>query len=373
MKEMQELDFSLKELKNVYLKFKAELKINERNVEKFGNADEIIQNHRSNFSSIINCLKDTIEVGGTIRNNHGKDTIGINADSINSAIRKQLKKISNIHLETSVQYGSFIPQSKKSDFDFSIYDRKYNLFNLWNYCYGIEARYNGEEIHKKLIEENPTLKEDWNSYMKTYADLIHKKDLTVPSEAFNIVGEIQFGNWAMVYKDMFRLVTATNKKARINLYIYICADDSLSQLISSATVKYKKARDEFEENINNHSINCPVVIIPLDIKLLYEEETKEDEYYIEANHKLQKKLKKYQTSYSKIKKDINAYNVKIKKYNSKLTNSTNKKTPLATTTEKKQLQKDRNKLRNRYKNLEKLYSEIMDVGMVIETSGDSNE
>lgn len=355
MKKLKEITLEDKEIKNIHLNLTAELIIDKQNFIKFGNAEDIMKNHEPLISQIIENLTGSVQVGGTIRKNKGKKELGINADSINSAIRKKLKTVNGIHLETNVEYGSFIPQLKKGEFDFSIYDKQYNLYNLWNYCFGLEARYNGKEIYENLINQNAELQEDWNNYIKCYDNVIHKKNLSVPDNAFNIVGEIQFGNWAMVYKDMFRLVAAINKNARINLYIYICADDNLSKYISEGTVKFEKACNEFEENINNHSINCPVVIIPLNIKI----KPNNNRDYIEDYNNLQQNLKDYKELYTSTTKEIKMFNKEIKDYNSKLTE------PLEEDLlqRKNELENKSLDLNNKKKNLETLYSEIMEIGI----------
>lgn len=371
-KKRKEFTFEFKELNNVYLDLPAELTINQQKIKKFGNAEDIIQNHMDIFSNIIDNLKGSIKAGGTTRKNKKKTTLGINADSINSAIRNKLKNISDINLETSVEYGSFIPQSKKSDFDFSIYDKRYNLFNIWNYCYGIEARYNGDEIYKNLIQQNDTLSKDWEKYMICHNKSKYTKDLSVPSDAFNIVGEIQFGNWAMVYKDMFRLVTAINKNARINLYVYICAEENLSKYISDGTVCFEKACDEFEKNVNNHSINCPVVIIPLNIRLKFDD-NKDDKDYIENYKKLQENLNNYKSLYKEISKDVKNYNNDIKKYTKDVENYNTKPTDSLKekiSRKRKSLSSKRATLNNKVSNLATLYKEIMEIGIITETVGD---
>ena len=93
----------------------------------------------------------------------------------------------------------------------------------------------------------------------------YEEELEMPSDIFNIIGEIQFGNWAMVYKDMFRLVSAINKQAEIGLYIYIVAADNLKKLMSDGVVSLNDAYRRFKENIENHNITKPVMIVPLDL------------------------------------------------------------------------------------------------------------
>lgn len=109
------------------------------------------------------------------------------------------------------------------------------------------------------------LRQKWDKFCVKQKNDEHKMDMNSAHNTFNILGEIQFGNWAMVYKDMFRLVSAINKNAQIDLYIYIAATDNLKKIISDGVVGVNAARERFQENIDNHNINKPVMIVPLDI------------------------------------------------------------------------------------------------------------
>lgn len=150
-------------------------------------------------------------------------------------------------------------------------------------------------------------------------DYKYKRDLIIPDYTFNVVGEIQLGNWAMIYKDMFRLVTAINKHAKIDLYIYICPNESMSDLISDGTVTYKKAVDKFKENVDNHNINKPVIIVPLDINLSVSEEKRAD--LIQNYRNLIDKVEEYNNAIKKLnnlKKELNKADADIKKVKGKI-------------------------------------------------------
>lgn len=307
-------------INNVYLRDNAAFSVDESKIIGFCRGKEVFDEHPTFKKRFLNSLNTDIVVGLIERKIRGKSLLGVNANSINNSVRNCLKTIDNIEFETSVYYGTFLSQNVKSDFDFSIIDKESNYYNLWNYCYGLEARVKGEEIFKQLIVNNNKL-DDWNSYMSKFDndDYKYKRDLIIPDYTFNVVGEIQLGNWAMIYKDMFRLVTAINKHAKIDLYIYICPNESMSDLISDGTVTYKKAVDKFKENVDNHNINKPVIIVPLDINLSVSEEKRAD--LIQNYRNLIDKVEEYNNAIKKLnnlKKELNKADADIKKVKGKI-------------------------------------------------------
>lgn len=117
------------------------------------------------------------------------------------------------------------------------------------------------------------------------------------------------------------------------MYIYICANESISDLISDGTVTYKKAVDKFKENVDNHNINRPIVIVPLDINFAVSEEErvnqiqdyeklkdKVDEYndIIDDLCELNKDLKKVDADIKKIKGQIKYREKKARKLDSEI-------------------------------------------------------
>lgn len=138
----------------------------------------------------------------------------------------------------------------------------------------------------------------------------HKIDMNSAHNTFNILGEIQFGNWAMVYKDMFRLVSAINKNAQIDLYIYIAATDNLKKIISDGVVGVNAARERFQENIDNHNINKPVMIVPLDID--FDLDTYDFSEAEKGYDKISREIKELEQKISCNKKKITVLNDKKK-------------------------------------------------------------
>ena len=80
-----------------------------------------------------------------------------------------------------------------------------------------------------------------------------------------VVGELQFGNWALIYKDLFRLLAADNDPG-IDFYIYVAADEKLSSFLSRNTVSFKQADSVMNEY--RSIIKTPIWLISLGIEEL---------------------------------------------------------------------------------------------------------
>lgn len=94
----------------------------------------------------------------------------------------------------------------------------------YNYYLGAKGILNGDS---KIYEQNKKMgvgKREWKKTIDeircTVSDtnieyVIEKKHLTV-------AGEFQFGNWALIYRDLFRLLNADDNPG-IDFYIYVAA------------------------------------------------------------------------------------------------------------------------------------------------------
>lgn len=271
----------------------------------FGGAEDKYTIHKREIDKIIELMNGIFRVGYVKRDRNYCH--GINAHSLNEAVRERLKQVDGIEGETDVVFGSFLPPiHTKGEFDFSIYDKDTNFYNLWNHCYGKEAVRNGDEIIEYCIRDDKTSNE-WLAFIEKQKPKKYEENLEIPSDAdvFNIIGEIQFGNWAMVYKDMFRLVSAINKKAKIDLYVYVAADGNLKKLMSDGVVGFEDACKRFKENVENHNINKPVMILPLDVAFDLDtfDFSVAEEGYISICDEISKIEKKIDTCKKEIKKE----------------------------------------------------------------------
>ena len=77
--------------------------------------------------------------------------------------------------------------------------------------------------------------------------------------------------------------------------------------------------DKFKENVDNHNINKPVIIVPLDINLSVSEEKRANQILVYRN--LVDKVKEYNKvihDIYKLKKDLNKGDADIKKTKSQI-------------------------------------------------------
>lgn len=187
---------------------------------------------------------------------------GIKADSLNKALRKNLKE-ENINGETHVENGVFFHKTKEG-FDFSIYDNDYNESRLYNYYQGSIGILNGDEKIIDVYKKVGYKKKEWKGKIAAMQEVVaSNSDIIREKEILTVAGEIQFGNWALIYRDLFRLLNA-DANPGIDFYIYISADDKLSKLLSSNTVSFKNANTVIAENLS--VVKTPIWSIGLGIK-----------------------------------------------------------------------------------------------------------
>lgn len=241
--------------------------------ERFFNNGRIILNSMKDVESgFKNAFSQKAEVKTTIRKPKNRAQYeGIKADNLNKVLRSLLSEESfdiggeTINGETHVENGVFYHKTKEG-FDFSIYDKEYNLMRMYNYYQGSVGIMDGQEKMVEMYKKVGYKKSEWKGKISAiqkevnpHTDLIREKKL------LTIAGEIQFGNWALVYRDLFRLLNADTNPG-IDLYIYVSADDSLSALLSDNTVSYKSANRVIEENLA--VVKTPIWSIALGVEEL---------------------------------------------------------------------------------------------------------
>lgn len=188
---------------------------------------------------------------------------GVNAKSLNEALRRCLKEES-IKGETHVENGVFFHKTKEG-FDFSVYDENYNLSRLYNYYQGAIGVLGGDEKIVHLYKKMGYKKKEWLGKIKEIQSKVqYNSDYVVDKESLTVAGELQFGNWALIYRDLFRLLNADSNPG-IDLYIYVTADEILSGLLSANTVSYKQANTVICESLS--IIKTPIWLIGLGIEV----------------------------------------------------------------------------------------------------------
>lgn len=197
--------------------------------------------------------------GGIIR-------LGYNATELNSALREKMTAISGIHGETYVAYGAILTKGKKG-FDFSLFDEEYNIIRLRNAFVGEPGRYNGEEplldLYKKVLKRDGTTfsKREWERKIDSLGGACGT-NIESQKKQYTVVGEIQFGNWAIVRHDFLRLLNSAID-GEIDYYVYITTTGSLEKKLSSGIVSFDNVINLFEAN--KQLIKTPIWVIGIDI------------------------------------------------------------------------------------------------------------
>lgn len=226
-------------------------------------ADGILAKHGKYRKLIIESLNDHIRIESTERIRQGKKYIGVKANSLNSAIRSNLRKINNIKFEVQEHDGVFYYEGKTGGFDFALIDDIKNLYQLRNLCFGRRALKNGLSHWQKEISKN----EKALSKINSTKNLLLKEnigiDLDYKSTEPLIVGEIQFGNWGLVYRDFFKVLKA-NTLLNVDIMVYIVATGDLHKSLSDSIVSFEGTKEILEEF--KKVVSVPIWLIGIDFK-----------------------------------------------------------------------------------------------------------
>lgn len=239
--------------------------------EKFYNNGGIILASLENFENLIReSLNREFILENTIRKKKGQpDYPGIKAGKLNAMLREKMftafSQTENYDLngETTVSNGVFVHNGKEG-FDFSIYDDIFNLHQMYNYYMGEVGILEGDKkIYAQFSSFNKT-KSEWKNTIDSLADDTEvNTNLICEKQELTIVGEFQFGNWALCYRDLFRLIKARDNPG-VDFYVYVAATGNLKAKISSGTVCYESAFKIMEDYKN--IINVPIWLIGLDVE-----------------------------------------------------------------------------------------------------------
>jgi len=230
-------------------------------------AFEIVENYSDLKAKLVNSLNSKITIMPRVKDTKGKKSLAIEAKKLNEEIRVLLQNIQDIEIKFEVyeENGVFYFSSKKSaigGFDFAILNHYNNLVALRNICFGSLHYEDGESRWNKFLEKNKDLQkiaEQLKQLKKQGEDIISDENdkESIPL----IVGEIQFGNWALAYRDFFKVLKADVQNS-IDCLIYIVPTGNLENMLSNSIVTYDKSKkiiDDFAK-----VISVPVWLIGVD-------------------------------------------------------------------------------------------------------------
>jgi len=231
-------------------------------------AFEILNTHHVLRDSLKQSLSSDVFIETRIKKTKAKKTKAIKADVLNVELRKLLKGIpkNEIKFEVSEEHGVFYFSAEKSSiggFDFAILNHHKNLAALRNLCFGELHYHKGEERWKKFLQKNDDLVAIAKALEKR-ASLGENVDYSkTNTDTPLIVGEIQFGNWALAYRDFFKVLKADVQNS-IDCLVYVVPTGNLEYMLSDGIVTYDKTvkiLKDFEK-----VISVPVWVIGLDMK-----------------------------------------------------------------------------------------------------------
>ncbi len=232
-------------------------------------ANEILESNSKIKNFFIGALEQKISVNTRIKKKQNNDSPGIEAAALNKEIRRLISGNNDIQImfEVVEDKGVFYPMvGKIAGFDFAIINNLKNLISLRNICFGELKYHDGTKRWEKYLSENPDLKKLVSLYkLEEYKEgenvKFQKKEL---GEQPLIVGEIQFGNWALAYRDFFKILKADVQNS-VDCLVYIVPTNNLYNYLSDGIVNFnetKKILEEFEK-----VIPIPIWLIGIDVKL----------------------------------------------------------------------------------------------------------
>ena len=129
-------------------------------------------------------------------------------------------------------------------------------------CFGNLQYADGEIRWNKFLKKNPDLKEiaDYLFQLEGNGKNITKENEESPTPL--IVGEIQFGNWALAYRDFFKVLKADVQNS-VDCLIYIVPTGNLEKMLSDGIVTFDKTKKIMEEF--SKVISVPVWLIGIDV------------------------------------------------------------------------------------------------------------
>jgi len=230
---------------------------------------EILSTYKNLKDKLKASLDNEIPISTRVKKRLGTESFGIEAKELNKAIRELLQKIKDIDIKFEVyeENGVFYFSSEKSSiggFDFAILNHYNNILALRNLCFGNLQYADGETRWENFLAKNPELFEIANNLKRIdkKGQNISKSNGEMPIPL--VVGEIQFGNWALAYRDFFKVLKADVQNS-VDCLIYIVPTGNLENMLSDGIVTFDKTKKIMEDFAK--VISVPVWLVGLDVEV----------------------------------------------------------------------------------------------------------
>jgi hypothetical protein len=233
-------------------------------------AYEILNTHKQLKEEFISCFENELKIETRIKQTKNKKTRAIKADVLNKDLRHLLiqNSTNEIKFEVYEEKGVFYFSSEKSSiggFDFAILNHHKNINALRNICFG-ELHYDdGIKRWNNFISKNPEFKNIAESLLKSeHFGKDTEFEMEYNSEDYKplIVGEIQFGNWALAYRDLFKVLKA-NVQNSVDCLIYVVPTGNLESMLSDGIVTFDNSKKIIQDF--SKVISVPIWIVGIDI------------------------------------------------------------------------------------------------------------
>jgi hypothetical protein len=234
----------------------------------YNHSKEILEFNGGLIDKFKSSLSKEILINTMIRKKGKLETFGIEAGNLNSQIRMLLtENFNNIKLEVNEINGVYYFSSNKdkkqiAGFDFALLNSKNNLIKLRNLCFG-ELKYSdGKKRWDKFLNVNTNLIPFSKEILRP--DMFGENISSLNSDTPLILGEIQFGNWGLVYRDFFKLLKA-NVQTSVDCLVYVVCHGQLEKMLSDGIVTFDKTVKLLKEF--SKVVNVPIWVVGLDIKV----------------------------------------------------------------------------------------------------------
>lgn len=216
---------------------------------------------------IEKAVADMVEAACYHRGRKGASR-GIDPDHLNKHLRDKLHGINpEWTFETTIvdgvlhDHGNHI-RAAKGGFDISRYDVRENLVRLRNLCFGRRPLTKGREYWDAQLAKRP----HWAQVAATmdWTEFPAGEDHSVAATRPTILGELQFGNWGLAYRDYLKVVAADND-LDIDCFLYIVPAGNLKRYLSSGIVTFDNAPKYLRKVAK--AVRVPIVIWGLDVDI----------------------------------------------------------------------------------------------------------
>jgi hypothetical protein len=229
-------------------------------------ADLVLERDRWIRDEVLQAIDADLPVDLKTRTERSGRRPGINPRGFDASVRDTLLG-QGWRTEAAVVDGVIFDSptrgSRVEGFDLARYDQEANFARFWSLCHGRRRLFEGA----RLYEQELAKRSDWRTIAGSLrARAVPGEDLVLTERVPTILGEIQTGNWGLIYRDWFKLLQAKTQRP-VDLFIYLVPDGNYAAHLSSGIVTYARAL-EFVR-VEAADITIPTWVVGVDLEVTY--------------------------------------------------------------------------------------------------------